>query len=392
MELLQPVFLWGLLGLGIPILIHLWNGRQGKPILWAATHWLSEKENQPVKGLRIDQWLVLLLRLFLFLLLVLLFAHLFVPAFEKEEISKVVHLVQPHQELTAAFRFELQQALEKGEEIHWFDPELTPLLSLESSADFLDQDNSDLQKALDAFVVEGNELRVYLNKSTSFLKDGFFISPVKPILFLEGFEGRNLSKQYIQIEANKILTINDKGLLISQSEFPQNSKKSSLGPKSFPTYFSDYTDTEEQFIVAALLAITEIYGIEFPLENTLSDATLVFEKGLPKEITPDKIYLSLDPNSFSIEPSVIVLPVGFGTGNPNDLAKGILPEAILEGLLEKIGFEKMAVPLSASQIAARFLVQESPNQNKKANVAAVLMVLFLLILMTERYLSQTKGI
>lgn len=392
MELLSPVFLWGLLGLSIPIMIHLWNGRQGKPILWAATHWLYEKENQPVKGLRIDQWLLLLLRMLLFVLLVLLLAQVFVAALQKERETKVIHLVQINQKLAADFRFELQQALETGEEIYWLDSELTPLQSLSPATDFLVQNQPNLQNAIDELDLEGNEWRLYLNNPASLLKTDFFTSPVQPVLFLGEFEGNKKQELYIQLSEDKILKINEESLLISQEEISQNSKESSLFLKSHPTYFSDYTDVEQQYMQAALLAITEVYGLEFPTENTLADATLVFEKSLPKEITPAKIYLSLDPLAFPIDANVIVLPIGFGTGNSNSLGKGGLPEAILEGLLEKIGFEKTDVPLSASQISSRFIVQENANQNKKANVGLLLMVFFLLVLMAERYFSHKKGI
>lgn len=392
MELLKPLFLWGLLGLSIPILIHLWNGRQGKPILWAATHWLSEKENQPVRGLRIDQWLILLLRMLLFVLLVLLLAQVFVAALEKEQESKVIHLVQTNQNLAADFRFELQQAIEKGEEIHWLDSELTRVESLSPATEFLVQTQPDLQKAIDDLDLEGNELRLYLNNPANLLKTGFYTSQVKPNLFLGKFEGDKREEQYIQVGDNKILTINDEGLFISQEKIAQNRGESSSFRESYPAYFSDYADEEQQYMQAALQAISEVYGLDFPIANTLADATLVFEKGLPKENSPKKIYLFLDPLAFPTYPNVVVLPIGFGTGNSSSLAKGGLPEAILEGLLEKIGFEKMDVPMSASQISSRFIVQENANQNKKANVGLLLMALFLLVLMTERYLSLKKGI
>ena len=76
MEILQPILLWGLLGLSIPLAIHLWNGKKGKNVAWAAMAWLSEQENQSSKSIRLDQILVLLLRMILLVLFVLLLSHL----------------------------------------------------------------------------------------------------------------------------------------------------------------------------------------------------------------------------------------------------------------------------------------------------------------------------
>ena len=63
-----PTLLWGLLGLAIPILIHFWHQKQGKRLDWAATQWLSEKNLQQARGIRLDNIWLLILRLAIVLL------------------------------------------------------------------------------------------------------------------------------------------------------------------------------------------------------------------------------------------------------------------------------------------------------------------------------------
>ena len=67
LELLNPLMLWGALAISIPIVIHFWHQKKGKIIAWAATSWLIEKNLQQARGLRLDNWVLLLLRCILLL-------------------------------------------------------------------------------------------------------------------------------------------------------------------------------------------------------------------------------------------------------------------------------------------------------------------------------------
>ena len=69
-----PTLHWGLFGLAIPILIHFWHQKQGKRLDWAATQWLSEKNLQQARGIRLDNIWLFVLRLAIVLLLCLALA------------------------------------------------------------------------------------------------------------------------------------------------------------------------------------------------------------------------------------------------------------------------------------------------------------------------------
>lgn len=69
---LHPLLLWGLPLCAVPIVIHILNRRRHQTVPWAAMTFLLAAMKQNRKRLRMEQWLVLLLRTLAALLLVLL--------------------------------------------------------------------------------------------------------------------------------------------------------------------------------------------------------------------------------------------------------------------------------------------------------------------------------
>ena len=70
MELINPNILWGLLAISTPILIHFWNQKKAVTIDWAAMKWLIESQKLKAKGLRLDDLLLVILRILALILLV----------------------------------------------------------------------------------------------------------------------------------------------------------------------------------------------------------------------------------------------------------------------------------------------------------------------------------
>lgn len=71
-QFLNPVFLWGLLGVSIPIGIHLLSRKEGKVIRMGSLRHLQETSTQKFKGIRLNEILLLILRCLLISLLILL--------------------------------------------------------------------------------------------------------------------------------------------------------------------------------------------------------------------------------------------------------------------------------------------------------------------------------
>src|SRR5688572_9549927 len=85
MLLLNPIWLWALAGLAIPIGIHLLSRKEGQVIKIGSLRHLQETNTQQFKGIRLNEIVLLALRCALIILLVLLISGL---SFEKATNSE----------------------------------------------------------------------------------------------------------------------------------------------------------------------------------------------------------------------------------------------------------------------------------------------------------------
>ncbi len=82
MSLVYPSFLWALLALAIPIIIHLFNFRKTIRIYFSNTRFLKQVKEETTQKRRLKQYLVLASRLLFLFFLVMAFAQPFLPAKE----------------------------------------------------------------------------------------------------------------------------------------------------------------------------------------------------------------------------------------------------------------------------------------------------------------------
>ena len=91
MKFLFPQFLWALLLLIIPIIIHLFNFRRYKKVVFSNVSMLKEIETQSRKTKQLKKWLVLLTRIIALSSLIVAFAIPYIPSqsglFDRKLIS-----------------------------------------------------------------------------------------------------------------------------------------------------------------------------------------------------------------------------------------------------------------------------------------------------------------
>lgn len=75
----HPAFLWGLLAVAIPIVIHLFNFRRYRKVYFSNVDRLSELHTEQKRRSTLHQWLVLAMRILAVVFLVLAFAHPVIP-------------------------------------------------------------------------------------------------------------------------------------------------------------------------------------------------------------------------------------------------------------------------------------------------------------------------
>lgn len=76
MQFLNPSYLWALLGLLVPIAIHMWSKKQGRTIKVGSVKFLKASENPRSRSFQINELLLLFLRLLIVGLLVLIISGL----------------------------------------------------------------------------------------------------------------------------------------------------------------------------------------------------------------------------------------------------------------------------------------------------------------------------
>lgn len=87
MQLLYPSFLFALFSLLIPVIIHLFNFRKYKQVVFSDIRFLRQIEETSKSRRRLRDWLILACRLFALFFLVLAFAQPFIPVADQNGIS-----------------------------------------------------------------------------------------------------------------------------------------------------------------------------------------------------------------------------------------------------------------------------------------------------------------
>lgn len=389
MEFLQPILLWGLLGLSIPIAIHLWNGKKGSQISWAAMAWLSEKENQSSKSIRLDQIFLLFLRLLMLVLIVLMLAKLIWKDWPMKQDYQTVHLVAPDKQIFEEFRFELEEAQNNGEKVYWLLPG-----NQELSDDPKDSEVSalNIQKTLNEINGPIEALHIYLPNSQNFVSDKKFVSPIKPKIHLAANPKKSSNNVFVSLDSGFVLKKNENGILaafVTEEFDDENSQSSQL---SLLTHFIELEEKNQLVIEAALASISEVMKITFQEVSNADSANLIFSHTLIKENGPDKLTFVLNQQEFEQFNQVKVIPESLNFESSELVKKGQLPEYLMREIAMFLGFGPNDAKISLAQLEQHFIVNLKKEEGEKSQLEILLMGLFLLTFSIERYWSNKKGL
>ena len=93
MFFVNPTYLWALLGLAVPIAIHLWSKKEGKTIKVGSSQLLREADSKQSSSIQINEYLLLALRLLMIALLVLLLA---IPQLKQKIVNtSITYIIEP---------------------------------------------------------------------------------------------------------------------------------------------------------------------------------------------------------------------------------------------------------------------------------------------------------
>ncbi|OOG72828.1 BatA domain-containing protein [Algoriphagus sp. A40] len=386
MDWIQPSLFWGLLGISIPLAIHLWNGKKGKVIAWAAMAWLQPQESQSSRSLKLDQILLLLLRILLWTLLVLFAVGIWWKNLDKTA-DETVHLIIPDEQVASEFRFELDQALENGESVFWLAEGLPsyeagfrelPVFEGEKIQEYVDL----LPKRLDS-------LHIYTSGNPRDLPSTLIWVPVFPQLHLaEEWTQTKIAQQVIALDSGSFLGLDERGILAKSFEKDPNHQVVFTG--SIP-YSLEIEEGEKSNIKAALAALTEVYGLSFAEVET-GKAKLVFTDQIPENADNAKLYFLTSSLDTPGNKSMISLYHSVQLPADEVLEKGLLPELILSPLLEFFGIRAADPLLTQRQIAQKFIEIPKAQLSVFPNTSEIILVLIALVFALERFLAYRNDL
>ena len=386
MEWIQPTLLWGLLGLTIPVLIHLWNGKKGKVIAWAAFSWLDPKESQSSRSVKLENWLLLLIRMLLLVTLVFLMAGLIWKGFGSGREYKVVHLIWADEQVEAEFRFELAQAAEKGQQVRWLSSGLPDYQEQQPST--LEFSAEKLQDYFDMLDSDTDSIYLYTPLKASFFQKSTYWLPQQPVIRVAENYVSKAGSTSIALDSREFLELDSAGILVKTST--ANGSSESI-PASIPVSFLSIEKEKKENIQTALGAIEEVYGLKFTESDSIQSLVLFSDSFIPN--LKESQLLFLTGNQFdNISDQVSALSDSINLNWEETVEKGLLPEVILETVLAHLGMEKTNLTISKTQLERKFSDISTSKLTKTANLNQWLLVLLVMLFAVERFLAYRANL
>jgi len=382
MPFIEPAFLWASLALVIPVAIHFWHQKRGKLLPWAATRWLTEREQQQSRGLKLDNLWLLLVRCLALILLAVLLAQPLLNWLDKEPTVRRIHLVQPNERVTANFRFELAEARKRDEQVVELGKTVNPL-ALQTVINNLSSSTTDLHlylvndPALTDLPAIAVPKRFQLHTSIDTAR-------TTGAAFLPGVGGRKLIVQA--------------GALVAEP--PTSPMRGATAVTDTLRVLLTYKNTEEQKTVrAALGALTDVYALlmridEKPRPNRAYDWILTDRT--PKTLNttqPNRqpLYVISDVQQTRSAGNVVFTNETLTPRTSERVASGQLPEWLGTQLLRHYGLLTNRQPVSQRALQNLFVTATTPDAVQRAGGQQLLTLLLVSLLIVERWLALTKN-
>lgn len=356
MQFLSPYMLWSALAISLPIILHFWHQKKGKIIQWATIQWLLEKDQQPSRGIRLENILILILRCLFLLLLTFFLSKPILNWLNNNKLNKKTHFIQNNKLVSENFKFELDSALKNNEEIYTLGNETRKIKSFNDINTHEDLDGINLQLAINKNLknIDNQEINLYFINSVKLqnLNKIFVPSSFKVHSIVD--TTRKSKTPFIQFSEDNFLFINQENQLESSTQKQPffEEKPNHIGKINI------LISKKNTIIEASLKALSEVYKIDFsidyqPIENKKYDFIFTNEK------------LKIDTD---------------------------LSEKIVEEIANKYNLKPKNQPLSNQQINSLFEAHKNSNKQNANVLSDSILWILILVLMLERWLSIKKNV
>lgn len=381
MQFLNPLMLWSALAVGVPIVLHFWHQKKGKLLLWAATQWLTEKDLQQSKGIRIENILLLIMRCLLVCLLAFLLAKPYINPSAKDVSYQKIHLVQPNRWVTNNFKFEIENALKKGEKVYWINDKLEVLQDLNQQTSFGEEElhplllQTSINKVARIHKTEQVQYELYLVNHPALSQVSNIILPSVFALHSVVDTTYSLRQNYLELADNQKLFVNANNQLTVAMALPNDIlfKPQPIRKGELNILINTVNKPEKQAIRAALKALNEVYQLNFSVDEA-TNKQKKYDWVLDDNMTDVEIRKSLE----------------------NKRLSGELPEYIGEEIIKKFQLKPSRVSLSQQQLQSLFTTKTLNAEtamagNKSEAFSKALLLMWVLIFGIERWLAIKKN-
>lgn len=388
MGFLQPALLLGILANAIPVIIHFWNQKKGKTIDWATIDWLIEKTPMSHRGVRLEDFWLLLLRCLLVVLFAAILAKPFFDGLNSDGATSAIHLVEPNKYLVEYNRFELEQAMKKGEKIYWLAQPIQEVKDLS----ILPTGFGNIQKAINEVSQKDDSLKLYIRNNTSLLNVSKIEVPTAFRLYNYNDTSYYGVEKYVELENGNALRVDSRTGELKNEGTVNNGQLVHKGPILVLIQFAN--KQEEQTIEAAVSALGNVYKLPFDIhfqrESGLGYDWILTDQKVDK-INSQTLYMISGRSFLDVKPNnVIGIPDSLRIGTSELVRNGQLPEWFGEKLLAFYGLNSNNRPLSNAQLQALFERTDLQKHSYSEGFAQWLLLIFVIGVLAERIWSLQK--
>ncbi|WP_338868111.1 BatA domain-containing protein [Spirosoma sp. SC4-14] len=395
MAFLQPYLLWGALAVIIPVVIHFWHQKKGKLLAWAATQWLVEKNQQQQRGLKLDNVLLLVLRCLLLIVLVVLLSQLVLNNGDNKIEAQTIHLVQPNALVTTNFRFELEEAEKRGDKLYWINERAEPVQTPDQLPETKLFTPLVLQAVIDKLRQGNAEMHLYLLNNEALADVPAIYVPATYRLHLLADSSRK-PQSYLVTRNNQKLFVNQEGRLTNTTTLAPTVQytPASVHSGALKVLLDYRNKTEQHTVAAALDALEDVYGLNLSVDREPASATAydwVLTDHTIARPMPQTLYIISGKMGYPTVSNVVYSEHAFTPQTNERVAAGQLPEWLGEQLIRYYGLQSQALPLSEHEVKKLFVVANRLDQKPQTLVHNALLLLFIVLLIVERWIALTRN-
>lgn len=396
MEFLQPLMLWGIGAVSIPVVIHFWHQKKGKPMAWAATRWLQEKNQQPQRGVKLDNVILLIIRCLVIVLLAILMSQPIITWFTKSPVIQRIHLVQPEKKVVDNFRFELEEAIKNGEKLYWINSVTESIKKPDQLPEERLFNSTKLQSSINKLFVDNSELHLYLMNNRQLSAAPFIRVPAGYKLHTIVDSLSKPTTNYLEFTANKKVFVNQFNQLVNRPVLESASRFQTVPIHAGAlTILINYRNKiEEKSVLAAFNALSDVYSLDLVIDTRANPDRnydwILTDQEVSKPL-PATLYVVSGKLKMPTHSNVIYTEEKLSPKTAEIVRNGQLPEWLGELLIQHFKLKPNSFPLTQSQLNTLFVPVKQSDQKQPESIRNWILLAFISLVGMERWMALKKN-